>query len=284
MVNIDLEHLAVAAAYFGLSVGVVAVGKLGRDLFALRAGRRLGHALASEDNVAVAVEQSLFVLATVVALLGSLVRGGETYVEQAADFALTSLAVLGSLWFAEQALARVILRGIDVDKEVVDRGNVAVATARAGIVFGTAMVLRGALGHDEDWLVRLGWVVVGQTALLALTWLYQRLTPYDDLKQLAHRNLAAALPLAGIAVAAGQVVNAALNGHGETIVADLVHMAIALGIATVMLAVLRWLGDLLLLPGSTYHEEIERDRNVGAGLVEATSYIAGGFAIAYFLT
>jgi uncharacterized membrane protein YjfL (UPF0719 family) len=273
-----------AGAYFGLSVAVVAVGKLGRDLFALRGGRRLGHALASEDNVAVAVEQSLFVLATVVALLGSLVVAGETILDQAADFATTSLAVLVTLWAAEQGLARLVLRGIDMEREVVDQGNVAVATARAGVVFGSALVLRGALGHAESWLTRIAWMVAGQAALLALTWLYQRLTPYDDLAQLGRRNLAAALPLAGIAIAAGLVVDASLRGHGATWTDDAVHMGVALVIAVVLLAVLRWLGDLLLLPGSTYSEEIERDRNVGAGLVEATSYIAGGFAIAYFLT
>lgn len=284
MATIDVDHLVLASAYFVGSVGVVALGKLARDVLALRAGRRLSVAMAAEDNVAAAVEQSGFVLSTVVALLGSLVVVGETWLDQAADFALTAMAVLVTLLVSERYLARLVLRGIDVDKEVVDRGNVAVAVARSGFVFGAALVVRGALGHDEHWLIRGLWAVVGLTALVAVTLLYQWLTPYDDLAQLIRRNLAAALPLAGIGIASGLVVEAALHGGGQTITHDLAHLGAALVVAVVALWVLRWLGDLLLLPGSTYAKEIERDRNAGAGFIEATSYVGGGLAIAFFLT
>jgi hypothetical protein len=90
--------------------------------------------------------------------------------------------------------------------------------------------------------------------------------------------------LAGIQLAVGLVVEAALRGEGAGWRADLASVGIDLAIAAVVLPLLRWLGDLLLLRNTSYTHEIARDRNTGAGFVEATSYISGAWAIAYFIT
>ena len=52
----------------------------------------------------------------------------------------------------------------------------------------------------------------------------------------------------------------------------------------VLVLALRWLGDKLILPGSTFEEEIARDRNAGVGFIEATLYVSGALAASYFLT
>jgi uncharacterized membrane protein YjfL (UPF0719 family) len=147
----------------------------------------------------------------------------------------------------------------------------------------TALVVRAALGHESTLQERIVWVLLGQLALVAMTRLYQRVTSYDDVAELKRRNLAAALPLAGIQLAVGLVIEASLRGEGHGWAADLSSVGIDLLISAVLLYALRWLGDLLLLHHSTFAEEIARDRNVGAGFVEGTSYIAGAWAIAYFL-
>lgn len=279
----DVAHVLTSAAYFAGSVGAVAIAKLSRDLLASRKGHRLSAALALEDNTAVAIEQSTFVLAMVIGLLGSIVVAAEAWYEQAADFAITAGLVLAALTLAERGTAGWILPGVDMDDQVNRHGNVAVAVARAAGVMATALVVRAALGHESTLQERIVWVLLGQLALVAMTRLYQRVTSYDDVAELKRRNLAAALPLAGIQLAVGLVIEASLRGEGHGWAADLSSVGIDLLISAVLLYVLRWLGDLLLLHHSTFAEEIARDRNVGAGFVEGTSYIAGAWAIAYFL-
>ena len=279
----DVAHVLTSAAYFTGSVGAVAIAKLSRDLLASRKGHRLSAALALEDNTAVAIEQSTFVLAMVIGLLGSIVVAAEAWYEQAADFAITAGLVLAALTLAERGTAGWILPGVDLDDQVNRHGNVAVAVARAAGVMATALVVRAALGHESTLQERIVWVLLGQLALVAMTRLYQRVTSYDDVAELKRRNLAAALPLAGIQLAVGLVIEASLRGEGHGWAADLSSVGIDLLISAVLLYALRWLGDLLLLHHSTFAEEIARDRNVGAGFVEGTSYIAGAWAIAYFL-
>lgn len=279
----DVAHVLTSAAYFAGSVGAVAIAKLSRDLLASRKGHRLSAALALEDNTAVAIEQSTFVLAMVIGLLGSIVVAAEAWYEQAADFAITAGLVLAALTLAERGTAGWILPGVDMDDQVNRHGNVAVAVARAAGVMATALVVRAALGHESTLQERIVWVLLGQFALVAMTRLYQRVTSYDDVAELKRRNLAAALPLAGIQLAVGLVIEASLRGEGHGWAADLSSVGIDLLISAVLLYALRWLGDLLLLHHSTFAEEIARDRNVGAGFVEGTSYIAGAWAIAYFL-
>ncbi len=283
MPELDFAHLLSVGAYFAASVAAVAIGKLSRDVWASRKGHKLAHALAVEDNAAVAIEQSTFVVATVMGLLGSIVVASESWYAQAADFAITAALVLAALTLAEKATARLILPGIDLDDQVVTHANVAVATARAASVLATALVVRAALGHESAIEERIAWVFIGQGALVAMTRLYQRLTSYDDVAELKRRNLAAALPLAGIQVAVGLVIEAALRGEGAGWAADLSSVGLDLALSAVLIYVLRVLGDWLLLHHSTFAEEIARDRNIGAGFVEGSSYIAGAFAVAFFL-
>lgn len=281
--ELDVAHVLTSAAYFAASVGAVALAKLSRDLLASRKGHRLSAALALEDNAAVAIEQSIFVLAMVIGLLGSIVVAAEAWYEQAADFAITAGLVLAALTLSERGTAGWVLPGIDLDDQVNRHANTAVAVARAAGVMATALVVRAALGHESTLQERLVWVLIGQLALVAMTRLYQRVTSYDDVAELKRRNLAAALPLAGIQLAVGLVIEASLRGEGHGWAADLTSVGLDLLISAVLLYLLRWLGDLLLLHHSTFAEEIARDRNVGAGVVEGTSYIAGAWAIAYFL-
>lgn len=284
MPDIDFEHILRAAIFFVASLAVVGIGKLARDGLALRAKRDLQLAIARDDNTAVAIEQSAFVVAAVIGLLGSIVVASETALDQVIDFSVTALYVLGALFACERLTTRLVLRGLDADREVVDRGNVAVAVARAGAVLATAFVARAALHHDSALWERVLWIAIGQAALVGMTVGYQKLTPYDDVAELQKRNVAAALPLCGLQVAVGLVIDAALRGESHGWMADLTSVGIDLLVAALLLPALRWLGDLLLLRGSTYAEEIARDRNTGAGVIEGASYLAGGFAVAFFLT
>ncbi|MEE2643636.1 MAG: DUF350 domain-containing protein, partial [Myxococcota bacterium] len=122
-----------------------------------------------------------------------------------------------------------------------------------------------------------------QVALIILAWVYQIITPYDDLQEIRKGNIAAALPLAGVLIAVGLTVESAVIGESYTFQEELKLVALYLIVASVCLLVLRLFVDRILMPGAKLSEEIARDRNAGAGLLEATSFIACAELVNYFL-
>lgn len=282
-ISLEPAQIGRTAAFFVGSVAIVALAKWLRDKIAARRGHSLTELIAERDNAPVAIEMSGFVLAMVLGLLGALHVQGVAWWEQALDLVGTGAIVMLVLLFNDQVISRLVLRGIDCNRAVADDHNMAVAIVRAAGNVATALQVTSALGHDSPLWERLIWVVIGQVALVLLSLLYQRLTPYDDVAEVRRKNIAAALPMAGILLAAGIVVQAALAGEGGGWGADLLSLGIDLVVSAVLVWVLRWAGDKLLLPGSNFHDEIARDMNAGAGFIEATTYLSAALAAAYFL-
>lgn len=296
-VVLDLSAIARTAAFFAGSVVLVAVTKVARDKLAARRGHRLPDRVVIDNNVAVGVEMAGFFLAMVLGLLGGLVIQGTAWWEQLQDLLVTWVVVSGVLLANDQIVSRFILRGLDCNQAVAEDANLAVAVVRAAANVATALVLRGALQEGgADIFERFIWVLIGQAALIGLSLAYQALTRYDDVREVRSKNVAAALPMAGVLLAVAVVVEAALAGGGGPVAvdgaarlpwagfgADLTELVLELAVAAVLIVALRWAGDRLLLPGASYHDEIARDKNAGVGFIEAATYVAAGVAVAYFL-
>jgi uncharacterized membrane protein YjfL (UPF0719 family) len=261
---------------------IVLLGKLLRDRLAARHGHRIPLLITVQDNAATALEQAGFLLAAVLGLLGALRIQGEL-LEQVADLALTGALVVSSLLFNDWLMAKTVCRGIDCAREVNVQRNLAVAIPRAAGAIATGLVLRAALGHESPLWERLAWLGIGQAALVIISLIYQRWTPYDDLAELKRGNVAAGLTMAGVLLAVGIVVEAALAGEGAGWAADLRSVGIDLVLSVVLLQVMRWLADGILLPGTTLEHEIAKDQNVGAGLMEFTAMVSGAWVLAYYL-
>lgn len=274
---------AAAAICLGGTILTVVLGKYARDLLLLRRGIHPEQAITRDDNVAVAIETAGFALAVVIGLLGSFAGAAADPLGLASELLLTALLVNGLLLVNDRLTTHVLLRGLDADKEVGQKGNIAVALVRTASALATAQVLRGALGHDSALLDRVLWALIGQVGLYALSVVHQRITHYDDLAELRKRNVAAAWPMAGILIAAGIIVDASLRGSSEGWVADLMSVGLDLLVSAVLLHVLRLGADALFLPGARFHDEIAKDHNVGAGVLEAAGYVGSAMAVAWFL-
>lgn len=281
--HFDVALIGRTAAYFLGVLALVVLAKLGRDTIALRRGQRLSSLIADRDNTPVAIEMGGFALAMVLGLTGSIVIEPGSWWEEALALLATGAIVFGVLLLNDQLVSRLLLSGLDCNKAVADEHNLAVAIVRASGNIGAALALRGALGHESPLVERLIWVVIGQVALVLMARAYQWLTPYDDASEIRHKNVAAALPTAGMLIAVGVIVGAALTGEGHGFADDLIAFTLDLSVSAVLVVVLRWAGDKLLLPGTSYAVEIARDKNAGAGFIEASVYIAGATAVAFFL-
>ncbi len=281
--GIDLMEVVRRGSFVLEGILVLYVGKLARDAVLMARGYKVTEILTVQDNPAAAIDLCGYLLGLVVAVLGSLVVSSDSWLGQASDIGLTGLMVIGCLLVSSWIADKLIFRGIDDHAAINEDRNVALALGRAGAAVATGLVIRGALGPDASWSDCVIWVAFGQVAMVVICLLYQWLTPYDDLAEIRAGNIAAALPIAGILVAVGLTVEAGIAGEVEHWGEDLLAVSAYLAISMVLLYGLRVLTDLFLMPGTRLAKEIAEDKNAGAGLVEATSFVAGALILAFFL-
>jgi len=282
--EIDWQMIGARCAFLIEALMILFSAKVARDFLLLRRGYRVDQQLVEHDNVAASVDLAGFMLACVLALLDSFVIEGESLVRQASSIAMTGLIVLGLLAFNGWITDRALLRGIDDQRAVNEDKNVAVALVRAGAVIGAALSTRAAFGHPNPWEICVAWALIGQVGIIIMAYVYQWISPYDDLKEVSEGNVAAAFPLFGVLIAVGLTVEAAIYGESVEWLSELIAVGLYLLVGGVLLWVARTLFSKLFLPTGDLDAEITRDRNLGVGLLEASIYIALAQVVNYFFT
>jgi uncharacterized membrane protein YjfL (UPF0719 family) len=173
-------------------------------------------------------------------------------------------------------------------REHLEAHNVAAAIVVAGVFVATSLTYSGTLsGEGGGFWVLLLFFVLGQLALLGMTYVFRWLTDYDDVQEIASGNIAAGLALAGLLVAMGIVVGRAVAGDFIGLGESLWHFFLALLVFVVFYPVRQLVVQGLILGGSLHwramllDREIAQDKNVAAGLLEAMAYIATSLFIAF---
>ena len=242
-------------------------------------GQSLQVLLTDHDNpaIGVAVAGYLFgVIWTITVLLGAPGRGLWLDVLDILLYGalgivlLTAVALLSCRFFL----------GLHV-RDQLDAHNVAAAVVVAGVYIATSLTYSGALdGEGGGFGILLLFFVLGQLALLGMTYVFRWLTGYDDVQEIASGNLAAGLALAGLLIALGIIVGQAASGTYTGLTDSLVSFLRALLVFVVLYPVRQLVVQCLILGGPVrwrgilLDSEIAQDKNVAAGLLEAMAYVA----------
>jgi uncharacterized membrane protein YjfL (UPF0719 family) len=242
-------------------------------------GYRLGVILTDHDNPALglAIAGYLFaVIWTVTVLLGTPGRGLWLDI---LDVLLYGGVGIILLTLVSLVSCRYFL-GLRV-RDQLEARNVAAAVVVAGVYVATSLTYSGAMvGEGGGFVILLLFFVLGQLALLGLTYVFRWLTGYDDVQEIAAGNLAAGLALAGLLVAMGIIVSMAVAGAYTGLLDSLAQFLLALLVVVVLYPVRQIVVQFLLLGGPLrwrgilLDSEIAQDRNVAAGLMEAMAYLA----------
>nr|WP_277881821.1 DUF350 domain-containing protein [Coleofasciculus sp. FACHB-T130] len=126
--------------------------------------------------------------------------------------------------------------------------------------------------------------IVGLGVLVLVSVLYPRVTQYNVFGEIERRNNpAAGVALAGLLIATGNIVRVAFAAEFQNWVISFTQYGLTLLFCLASLIVIRWVADLILVPGVKISDEIARQQipNLGAGLIEAFAYIAASFLIAW---
>jgi uncharacterized membrane protein YjfL (UPF0719 family) len=251
-------------------------------------GHTLRDMLTAHDNPAIglAVAGYLFgVLWTIMVLLGSPSQGLWRDVVGVLLYGCLGIVLLTAVALVS---CRYVL-GLHV-REQLAAHNVAAAAVAAAMYVATSLTYSGALtGEGGGFWVLLLFFVLGQLALLGITYVFRWLTDYDDVHEIAHGNLAAGLALAGLLIAVGVVVAHAAAGTYTGLGSSLVSFLLALLVVVVFYPVRQGIVQSLILGGPLHwrgtllDSEIARDKNVAVGLLEAVAYLTTALFLDYLL-
>lgn len=241
-------------------------------------GHTLRAMLTAQDNPAMGVAVAGYFFAVVWTLAILLSSPSQGLVQDTIGVLLYGCIGIALLTGVTFGTCRLFL-GMRVQRDL-DQRNVAAAIVVAAIYVATSLTYSGALnGEGGGLVILLVFFVLGQLALIGISYVFRWLTTYDDMQEIRAGNMAAGLALAGLLIGVGLIVSHAVAGTYHGFAHALSSFAVALLLVIVFYpvrqVVVQWLflGGPLRWRATLLDEEIARDKNVAAGLLEATAYI-----------
>ena len=234
--------------------------------------------LTDQDNLAVALTMSGYYLAVTAVFVGALAGPSKDLPSDLVTVGGYSILGLVFLNLSRVFNDKVILRKLCNNEQIAQEQNAAVGAVQMGTYLATGLVAAGAVtGTGGGVHTAIAFFVLGQLCLWIFSLIYDALTPYSIHKELESKNVAAGAALGGTFIALGIIIfnGTSLNFTGW--VPSLMHFAVVNALAILFLTVIRLLMDRLVIPGDKLNREIAEDRNLGAGLLEAS--VAISFAI-----
>jgi uncharacterized membrane protein YjfL (UPF0719 family) len=240
--------------------------------------------LVEKDNAALAVAFSGYGFGLILAIGG--VMAGPSH---GLDNDLMDIGIYGGLSIVLMNLARLIndrliLHSFSTADEIVRDQNVGTGAVLGASYVATGLVINGAvtgvLGGVVETLV---FWFFGQMALVLAGLVYERITPYSIHEEIEKDNVAAGIAFAGALMGVGIIVRHAAAGDFISWSVNLQEFALEVVLSLVLLPIVRFLADVVLLPGQKLTDEIAHQEkpNVGAGFIEAFSYVGASFLIVW---
>lgn len=254
-----------------------------RKLFRRR--MELNLELFVKDNPAVAIALVGYYFGIVIALGGVLDKTLSILPEKLLNLAsygcLVILLMLAGAWVGDH----LILKHFDCDREIIQERNIGAAFVEAGNHIANGLILNASLGGEGgNLLVGFACWLIGLGVLVLASVVYPRFAKYNVFREIEKRNNpAAGIACAGLLVATGNIVRIAFAPEFQDWVSSFRVYGLNLLFCLVLLVAIRWLADLILVPGVKISDEIVNQEvpNLGAGLIEAFAYIAASFLIAW---
>ncbi len=265
-------------AYVILYAAIFLIAKLVLDLVT---PYKLTTELVVRDNLAIGLSVGGYFLATAIIFVGALTgpsRGLLYDLGAVAGYALLGVLFLNT---ARIILDNLTFRRVAALSEIVENRNCGVGAVRAGVYVATGLVAAAAVsGQGGGVLSSVVFFVLGQAALFAFAWVYDRVTPYDLQEEIRKGNVAAGIGFGGTLIAVGVIMADAVGGNFVGWSEGLLWFVQVAVLGTAVLLVLRYLMDRLIIIGDDLNREIVEDRNLAAGFVEMAVAIAFAIVIA----
>jgi uncharacterized membrane protein YjfL (UPF0719 family) len=225
-------------------------------------------ALALDDNKALAVAMAGYMFGTGIitkATVSDLNRA-DGWLNVGLVFAWQAIGMV--LMELTRIIAdRIIVSGISLPNEVVERRNMAAGIVEACAYIGSGQVISASLsGPSNGWAVDilslLMWFVIGQTSFIVFAAIMRCRNHWSFSEEIKNGNPAAALVFGINKITIGMFLSNSII-KSDAILTFVVWFTLG----TFVLVSLSWVIDVAVIPGSKLDDEIRVDRNWGAAMV-----------------
>ena len=275
----SVEQIWTGFIYLAVVLVLLVVGKLVYDGLHRRFVLRIE--LVEKDNLAVALAVAGYYLGLVI-VLGGVVSGPASFslvddVIGLVIFGLLGIVLLNlSAWIND----KVIFSKFDNEREIVEDRNAGMGAIEGGNYIAVGLITAGAMSGEGGVLPGLVFWVSGLVALIVAGLLYDKVTSYDLHDQIEKDNVAVGVAFAGVLVGFGNIIRLAGAGDFVTWNESLTEFGYYTLVGLVLLPLVRFFADKVLLPGASLSDELVQERpNLGAGVIEAVSYLAASMLI-----
>ena len=281
MMSLDqmLDQILRGFTYLAVVLVLLVIGKLVYD--GLHRRFVLRTELVEKDNLAVALAVAGYYLGLVI-VLGGVVSGPASFNMFDDVIGLVIFGVLGivllnlSAWIND----KVVFSKFDNEKEIVEDRNAGMGAVEGGNYIAVGLITAGAMSGEGGLLPGLVFWVLGLVALIVAGLLYDKITSYDLHEQIEKDNVAVGVAFAGVLVGVGNIIRLAGDGDFVSWNESLTEFGYYTLVGLILLPLIRIFADKVLLPGASLSDELVQDRpNLGAGFIEAVSYLAASMLI-----
>jgi len=277
----SLDQLLTGLVYLAAVLLLFLLGKLLYDV--TRPSFKLRDELFQRDNLALSLAVVGYYLGLVFALGGVLSGPSAGWVADLVDISIYGVLTLVLLNLSAWLNDKLILFRFDNRKEIIEDRNAGTGAIEAGNHVANGLILNGAIsGEGTLWTALVFWVL-GQVVLIVAGLVYARFSRYDVHGEVERDNVAVGVAFAGVLVALGNVVRLGVSGDFVSWYVNLSQYGTYVLAGLVLLPILRILTDKLLVPGVALDDELVAQEvpNVGAGAIEAFSYVGASMLIGW---
>ncbi len=275
----SLEQIYTGFIYLAVVLVLLVIGKWVYD--ALHRRFVLRTELIEKDNLAVALAVAGYYLGLVI-VLGGVVSGPASFnvlddVIGLVIFGLLGIVLLNlSAWIND----KVVFSKFDNEKEIVEDRNAGMGAVEGGNYVAVGLITAGAMSGEGGLLPGLAFWILGLVALIVAGLVYDKITSYDLHDQIEKDNVAVGVAFAGVLIGFGNIIRLAGAGDFVSWNESLTEFGYYTVVGLILLPLVRIFADKVLLPGASLSDELVQDRpNLGAGFIEAVSYLAASMLI-----
>jgi uncharacterized membrane protein YjfL (UPF0719 family) len=284
-----IDDLTLSAIYLVASFILFWIGKLIYDV--TTPSYQVKEELVEKDNTALAVALVGYYFALVLVIGGVMAGESKGLEEDLFDIAIYGPLAILLLNVSRLINDRLVLRKFSVNEELIRDQNTGTGAVIFASYVATGLVINGAVS-GVALLDTTGTVIstivfwaLSQVALVVADTIYDAITPYEVHAEIEKGNVAAGIAFGGALIGIGNILRHAASGDLISWDLSLQEFGIELAAGLILLPILRFVTDMVLLPGRNLSDEIANQGkpNIGAAFIEAFSYIGGSFLIVWSL-
>ena len=275
----SVEQIGTGFIYLAVVLGLMVLGKWLYD--ALHRSFVLRTELVEKDNLAVALAVSGYYLGLVI-VLGGVVSGPASFSVVDDVIGLVIFGLLGIVLLNLSAWVNdtVVFSKFDNEREIVEDRNSGMGAVEGGNYVAVGLITAGAMSGEGGLVPGLVYWLAGLAALVVAGLLYDKVTSYDLHDEIEKDNAAVGVAFAGVLIGFGNIIRLAGDGDFVSWNESLTEFGYYTVVGLILLPLVRLFADKVLLPGASLSDELVKTKpNLGAGVLEAVSYIAASMLI-----